>query len=98
MADEAKHTPGPWVVDPTGSAGGFEVNSTADPWKAIVTVEANCLGAGEVSESEAEANAQLIAAAPDLLAVCKRIVAGGMSYPKYDRDLAAAAVAKAEGK
>lgn len=32
----------------------------------------------------------------DLLAVAKRVANGGMSYPKHDRDLAVAAIAKAE--
>lgn len=34
----------------------------------------------------------------ELLAVVKRVAAGGLSFPKYDRDLAVAAIAKAEGR
>ena len=45
-----------------------------------------------------EANAHLIAAAPELLALAERIVAHGMSFPKYERDLAIAAILKAKGE
>lgn len=34
----------------------------------------------------------------DLLAIAQAVVAGGMSYPKYLRDKAAVAIAKAEGE
>ncbi|HWL54302.1 MAG TPA: hypothetical protein VNQ90_17815 [Chthoniobacteraceae bacterium] len=40
---------------------------------------------------------ELIRSAPDLLEIAKAVYAGGMSYPKYLRDKAAAAIAKAEG-
>jgi hypothetical protein len=43
-------------------------------------------------------DAKLIAAAPDLLAIARAVVAGGMSYPKHLRDQAAEAIAKAEGE
>lgn len=70
--NEAKHTPGPWiancfmVVAPNGKSknsmsymyGGQEVCHT---------------GGGKASNEEAEANARLIAAAPDLLAACKAV-------------------------
>ena len=45
----------------------------------------------------AEANARLIAAAPDLLAVCKDIE-GFLKRSGYDTALVRAAIAKAEGR
>lgn len=65
----AKHTPGPWGVrDHWSDEGCFEVYPTHDgnrppfgDWPEIVEV-------GATYEDEAEANARLIAAAPDMLA------------------------------
>jgi len=51
----------------------FEINSkgTTQPWKAIGFTTANTLGAGEVTPEEAEANARLMAAAPELMEACR---------------------------
>lgn len=100
-----KHTPGPWVADwwfhePTGqggwsfSAGGFRLplcDMEMDPAK----------------EDEPEANARLIAAAPELLEALKCCIPF-MKYPRGASDLfvrihdaaiakARAVIAKAEG-
>lgn len=53
----SKHTPGPWVAEPVGGKGSWVKGSTGE-WAA--------LACGDTSES-AEANARLIAAAPDML-------------------------------
>lgn len=53
----SKHTPGPWVAEPGGGKGSWVKGSTGE-WAA--------LACGDTSES-AEANARLIAAAPDML-------------------------------
>lgn len=58
---EAKHTPGPW-------RGDCEIIGNSR----VVATTAWCSGFKE----EDEANARLIAAAPDLLAALKRITAG----------------------
>jgi hypothetical protein len=57
---ETKHTPGPWRVDIADTVKGPNGERVADAWihEAI-----------EVSE----ANARLIAAAPDLLAACESL-------------------------
>jgi hypothetical protein len=65
MSTEFKHTPGPWEVyypDITGCGLGID---TADSKTSIVVFddEAGVYGAGE----QDEANARLIAAAPELL-------------------------------
>lgn len=63
----SKHTPGPWNVDGgTNNKGDLYIWQTGEYYggHAIATVH------GEIQEG-AEANARLIAAAPDLLATCK---------------------------
>lgn len=70
--DTMPHTPGPWDSqrgDPYDTT--FEVNSLGDPWAAIANVNANTTGSLPVDEETAEANALLIAAAPELLAACQ---------------------------
>lgn len=62
MAQEAKHTPMPWAVNPAKAqvdafAGGTPLPVCQLLWPT-----------DERSEAETEANARLIAAAPDLLA------------------------------
>lgn len=84
MKEEQKHTPGPWLV---GTLTGYVNQIQIEP--AI-----GCAyGAGE----EVAANARLIAAAPELLAVCKRAVAewDGAGLIKLYPDIRAA-IAKAE--
>ena len=53
----AQHTPGPWKF-------GFE---SVDPEWAIVTIEGGLIIANVNADHRQEANARLIAAAPDLL-------------------------------
>ena len=68
------HTKGTWAAD--GDGIEFEINSDGDKWKAVAQCSANKLGASEVTPEEAQANAWLIAAAPNLLAVAKSLVEG----------------------
>jgi hypothetical protein len=76
---KAKHTPGPWYVidstenkkDSSGIIGTFDIKNKSDvardqKWLADVKPYG---GAGFTGYEEAKANAHLIAAAPDLLAV-----------------------------
>lgn len=65
-----EHTPGPWTL------GSFDGNpayvSVYGPNDELVAD----VHADEFDENEAEANARLIAAAPDLLAACEALVDG----------------------
>ena len=65
--DSAKHTPGPWMVEPLGSAC-FEVKCECGYF--IATCHDGVRG-----DRNADVNARLIAGAPDLLAALQRIVA-----------------------
>lgn len=101
---KAQHTPGPWQIQ-RGVPIGFGLVASAGLRQKIVSAEG-------VSDSEADANARLIAAAPDLLAALQAIeddLSGVISVAAIDgqierlpslkaaRDLARAAIAKAKG-
>lgn len=64
---EAKHTPGPWIAD-----GGYISSATAIKSNgAPVHVADPYVDESLLASSEVDANARLIAAAPQLLAACK---------------------------
>ena len=87
-----QHTPGPWRVSdwkrspiPIVASDGrmvADVRLQPDP----VSVQ------GWPTE---EANARLIAAAPELLEIAQHVEQGGMSYPQWLRQKAKTAIAKA---
>jgi len=64
------HTPGPWTVEGTVALGAYGV--WAGPWQICsVLTESFLTTDGPRNRSERDANAKLIAAAPDLLAFAK---------------------------
>ena len=81
----AQYTPGPWSVWPLGEIGPDHCR-IAEVYNADPSND----------DPEAEANAHLIAAAPELLAACKYINQHGFSVEAWD--LILGAVAKAEGR
>ena len=91
---ETKHTPGPWTVDDMGNGSLLETNhkwgigATAKSTYRVAVIE----GLGEQSE----ADARLIAAAPELLDALRRVVE--ISDRRHDAwDAAKSAIAKALG-
>ncbi len=97
-----KHTPAPWKVCPAqkGKLGGIEVATD----KAWLERELICMMPHGPEQAQAEANARLIAAAPELLAALEIIMEsivwqGGVTYKIKDGNLEAAreAIAKAQG-
>jgi hypothetical protein len=80
---EVQHTPGPWAVPFNGKCQAWQESRYPFLWHASVHTNPitredgqctailghRCYGA---TQSEAEANARLIAAAPDLLAACEK--------------------------
>lgn len=96
---EAKHTPGPWK---------YEVHELSEGFSAIVYGSTTGLRIG--TDHLSEADARLIAAAPDLLAMIKRLVEVNAEFraglpadwegdPMDDAcKEAAALIAKAEGR
>lgn len=65
MTETAKHTPGPWLASPEDN--GYEWGVDAGEWGI-------CICADSPGDGSAKANANLIAAAPDLLAALKQIM------------------------
>lgn len=91
---EAKHTPGPWEAEKFGAIHGGE-DQQYFRGRRRSQVATACL-AGNIHDDERDANARLIAAAPDLLEALKEVIA--LSDRKHEAwDKAKAAIAKAEG-
>ena len=78
---DAKHTPGPWHV-PKDIPG-------PDKW-----MVADCCGITRRSTAEEKSNAQLIAAAPDMLAALMQIMEEGITGPSCDAARAADSLAE----
>ena len=103
----AEHTPGPWTVGNEllrederpvhGGESGEGIIALVWPW-----------GDDEVGEQDREANARLIAAAPDLLEAAEAVIAEWRRYIEDEIDVAdmaqgsltvlLAAIAKARGE
>ncbi len=101
------HTPGPWTVsrDSSTSVCVLARRADIDHMRVVrygcpeaLDPVAICHGATETRK----ANARLIAAAPELLAACKSIVALCSGYKELSKELdlplVEAAIAKAEGR
>ena len=90
----ADHTPGPWEYDRSETAmqefRGYSVTYPSDaygPGTRLVLISPECL--------ENEADARLIAAAPDLLEALELLLNQASTLPMEDRQIGAAAIAKA---
>lgn len=99
----AKHTPGPWVVEENSSPPLIWGNDYEKP---VAEVELHRSYADYV-DGEAQANARLIAAAPDMLEALENLVAKynamqdgniGAQLTNGDFFAARAAIAKAKGQ
>ena len=85
----AKHTPGPWRVAPRfvyGATDGIHVDAGSRSYIAHV---------GEHGDERAEADARLIAAAPDLLAALRELL---RDHNNHSIVKAEDAIAKAEAR
>lgn len=88
------HTPGPWEAKRLTDGDGEPYETL---YMAHIDIEGVCMVWAPVGHSEQEANAKLIAAAPELLEALKEVVA--ISDRKHDAwDKAKLAISKAEGK
>lgn len=94
---EAKHTPGPWKAYRFSDKGGVARIAIVGAQPSSLIVAKTC-----AAEGEDEANARLIAAAPELLEALRGLLQA--ESPDYvqswgiAREQALAAVAKATGK
>jgi hypothetical protein len=88
------HTPGPWTLHQPGSMRACDGrHDTEDGCRTLV--EAEIIG---VPRPEAEANAKLIAAAPELLQLLKEVVLTTLPPTSSWVERAHEAIAKAEGR
>ena len=101
------HTKGPWVVERSGSSGKLCKSKRERAFMLMVVAEQGGMPGLIVNQPPIvtpadEANARLIAAAPDLLEALKEIAAidslDAALDPSYALHIARAAIAKAEGK
>ncbi|MDT3468959.1 hypothetical protein [Stenotrophomonas maltophilia] len=84
----SKHTPGPWAYQEDSDAYTHIVRGPNNRFICQLA---------QVTSAEIEANARLIAAAPELLEALERILKGALSLPRFAEELARAAIAKATG-
>ena len=91
----SKHTPGPWVV-----VGNLTKYVEARLVGGLIQEVAACgpTMADEGYGQQQEANARLIAAAPDLLEALKRCKFDSLNMTLEDREFCRAAIAKATGE
>ncbi|MCK5750298.1 MAG: hypothetical protein KAH44_29035 [Oricola sp.] len=79
MTEETKHTPGPWrVEDPFGDYLSIVVGDETFDWRFVAHVHTDIEkgpAPKPIGKKRMEANAYLIAAAPDMLAALKAWVA-----------------------
>lgn len=95
----SKHTPGPWTIQTVRTSSGICHKVGPFPWKEGLMnhacIYADYPGQG-AAEAELLANANLIAAAPDLIEALRGVVAvADRKTIEFDR--ARAAIARAEG-
>jgi len=96
-----KHTPGPWVVDTTVALGPYHIITQSEdvPQSRCVVCafpEWRRKPSPEADRPRLEADAQLIAAAPDLLEACRDALSKIDPFV-HDVETIEAAIAKAEG-
>lgn len=94
------HTPGPWIA--TSERECFDCNDYGDDRGYYAISQNPEIQIHEPIPGDRVADAHLIAAAPDLLAVCKELEASASYWSEYDVPLGIvdrlkAAIAKATG-
>jgi len=90
----SKHTPGPWEIKRHYDSG--YKNISAQKHTALAQV-VWCME-DEDRSPECEANAHLIAAAPELLEALERVKATGVFLGAIPQEMMDAAIAKAKGE
>ena len=96
MEQKAAHTPGPWNCN-RSSASGYDIVCSENSPTDVCVISRRDKTTGEI-----DANARLIAAAPDLIEALRAVVATEIYLPDHPQRQAAyrnarAAIAKAEG-
>src|SRR5688500_2102326 len=100
-----EHTPGPWFVE-RGTIVRYDREANPSHWRSPAVCHTGMTHGMGVAGLEDEANARLIAAAPDLLAALREVgrlrlaTSEGSLRVRADRmwEIARQAIAKAEGR
>lgn len=93
MKDSHKHTPGPWSVSSFDGVHQYAEVTAGDGVQDLVRI---CdIPSWPCATEEAEANARLIAAAPELLAVLQLLHANAGESPEWIRARIEGVIAKA---
>lgn len=79
---DAKHTPGPWFTNRQGRSTVYIEAPIRDGW----LQEVAACGPTEAGQEQQEANARLIAAAPELLAALQAALAVIDDYLEYEHN------------
>lgn len=80
-AGKVTHTPGPWVVDGTNAFGVYGVWHHPEDGGGVhvcKVITGSFTLEDHTTRDERDANARLLAAAPELLAACEAAIAAGM--------------------
>lgn len=86
-----KHTPGPWAIRPNGHPGQPSIYpANGNHYTPTIAVVSQLSNHPAIRHPETDANAKLIAAAPDLLAALVAIVVPGGTMNSESRWQAAA--------
>lgn len=94
---QAKHTPGPWIIEDITDDGQSVISAASKNWIDFARV---WVVTDESTDKEGEANARLIAAAPELLEALKDVMSAvelGWIPDGESMFNARAAIAKATG-
>lgn len=90
-----KHTPGPWKVASTIEGDEYSLNVLGGRYNGLLAQSKLSV---HFDSEEAEANAKLISAAPELLEALEKCIKYSSKDPQLVRDIAAQAIAKATSK
>lgn len=91
----SKHTPGPWTIVPYGNGDSLVIHADQSEWRICFMATP---GQSPGAMDRIEANARLIAVAPEMLELLKRLDNSLESLGREFRLQIRDAIAKAEGK
>lgn len=100
----SKHVPGPWIVIPQRGSGegSYEIGREADREDMFMKTFIHILGPSDFIPMEyaeyIEGNANLVAAAPDLLAACEKALEELIHLTGHHPIWLKKAIAKAKGE
>lgn len=80
----SEHTPGPWSASNRSWCDTYIIAPTFDHAICCLDINHATEESQEADEAQMAANARLISAAPDLLAICQRLAESAAYWSEYD--------------